>query len=88
MTISKIVLLIPLFLMMFSLNAFEIGEKLIFSVSYGIISAGEASLEVTEHTFKDSIPTYRILSKAKTNSFLIKFLKFGMKLSLFGEKMI
>jgi hypothetical protein len=60
---------------MFSLNAFEIGEKLIFSVSYGIISAGEASLEVTEHTFKDSIPTYRILSKAKTNSFFDKIFK-------------
>lgn len=75
MNFLKIILLTAFFLLMFTLNSFEIGEKLIFSVSYGIISAGEASLEIKEHSFKDSIPTYRILSKAKTNSFFDKIFK-------------
>lgn len=46
-----------------------IGEKLTFDIKYGIISAGEASLEVNSLLHQDTIPSIQIISKARTNSF-------------------
>jgi hypothetical protein len=65
---------------------YQIGEKLVFSIRYGIITAGEASLEITEHVFKDSIPTYRILSKARTNSFFDNVFRVRDELESIWEK--
>lgn len=46
---------------------FGAGEKLVYSVQYGIISAGEATLEVRNISIVDSIPCYNIVSNARTN---------------------
>lgn len=46
---------------------FGVGEKLVYSVQYGIISAGEASLEIRNISIVDSIPCYNIVSNARTN---------------------
>lgn len=54
---------------------FSAGEKLIFSVQYGLITAGEATLEIRNIAEIDSIPCYRIVSDARTNSFFSKFYK-------------
>ena len=57
------------------LHSLQIGEKLIFKVSYGLIPAGKASLTFTDTMYKDSIPAYRIVSKAKTNGFFDNIFK-------------
>lgn len=43
------------------------GEKLVFSVQYGIVNAGEASLEIRNIASLDSTDCYRIVSNARTN---------------------
>ena len=44
------------------------GEKLVFAVQYGIVNAGDASLEIRNIASLDSIDCYRIVSNARTNS--------------------
>jgi hypothetical protein len=52
---------------------FGAGEKLVFSVQYGLVTAGEASLEVRNLAAIDGRPCYRIVSDARTNDFFSKF---------------
>lgn len=48
-------------------NAFTVGEKLTFSIKYGFIKAGEATMEVKDMvTVYDSIPAYHIISTARS----------------------
>jgi len=54
---------------------FNKGEKLIFSVEYGPIKAGTATMEISEITMIDSIPCFHIVSIEKTNSFFSKIFK-------------
>ena len=51
------------------------GEKLVFSVQYGIINAGEATLEIRNIAEIDGIPCYHIVSDARTNRVFSKFFK-------------
>ena len=44
------------------------GEKLVFAVQYGIVSAGEASLEIRNIAMIDSAACYRVVSNARTNN--------------------
>lgn len=55
--------------------AFNVNEKLVFEIKYGIISAGEASLTVKKTTYQDSIPVFIFTTEAKTNSFFDKLFK-------------
>ena len=43
------------------------GEKLVYAVQYGIINAGEATLEIRNISMFDSTPCYNIVSNARTN---------------------
>ncbi|HEU4365711.1 MAG TPA: DUF3108 domain-containing protein [Candidatus Krumholzibacteria bacterium] len=52
---------------------FGVGEKLVFSVQYGLITAGEATLEVRNLATIRERPCYRIVSDARTNDFFSKF---------------
>jgi hypothetical protein len=52
---------------------FGAGEKLVFSVQYGLVTAGEATLEVRNLAALGGRPCYRILSDARTNDFFSKF---------------
>jgi hypothetical protein len=52
---------------------FGAGEKLVFSVQYGLVTAGEATLEVRNLAAIDGRPCYRIVSDARTNDFFSKF---------------
>jgi hypothetical protein len=52
---------------------FGAGEKLVFSVQYGLITAGEATLEVRNIANVNGRPCYRIVSDARTNDFFSKF---------------
>jgi hypothetical protein len=47
-------------------NAFQVGEKLTFSVSYGIIRAGEASMAVRDSISIGDRTAYQIISTAKS----------------------
>jgi hypothetical protein len=49
------------------------GEKLVFSVQYGLVTAGEATLEVRNLAAIEGRPAYRIVSDARTNDFFSKF---------------
>jgi hypothetical protein len=51
------------------------GEKLVFSVQYGIVSAGDASLEIRNIANLDSTACYRIVSNARTNDVFSVFFK-------------
>lgn len=52
---------------------FGAGEKLVFSVQYGLVTAGEATLEVRNIADIRGRPCYRIVSDARTNDFFSKF---------------
>lgn len=51
------------------------GERLVFSVQYGLVTAGEATLEIRNIAQIDSTPCYRIVSDARTNDFFSTFFK-------------
>lgn len=52
---------------------FGAGEKLVFNVQYGLITAGEATLEIRNVAEMAGQPCYRIVSDARTNDFFSKF---------------
>ena len=51
------------------------GERLVFSVQYGLVTAGDATLEIRNLAEIDSVTCYRIVSDARTNSFFSAFFK-------------
>ncbi|MEE9270489.1 MAG: DUF3108 domain-containing protein [Candidatus Krumholzibacteria bacterium] len=51
------------------------GEKLVFAVQYGIITAGEATLEIRNISDIDGTPCYNIVSNARTNDVFSAFFK-------------
>jgi hypothetical protein len=51
------------------------GEKLVFSIDYGPVNAGEGTLEITGIIESQGRPCYRIESRAKSNSFFSAFYK-------------
>lgn len=59
------------------LNSFALktGEKLTFKIKYGIISAGHATLELSETSYQDSVPAFLIQSEARTNKTFDKVYK-------------
>jgi hypothetical protein len=56
-------------------EALVVGERLVFSVRYGPIRAGEATLEIAEVLDLPQGPAYRLLSTARSNSFFDSFYK-------------
>ncbi len=52
---------------------FEAGEKLVFSVQYGLVTAGEATMEVRNLAALNGKTCYRVVSDARTNDFFSKF---------------
>jgi hypothetical protein len=52
---------------------FGVGERLVFAVQYGLVTAGEATLEVRNLATLEKRPSYRIVSDARTNDFFSKF---------------
>jgi len=68
------------------LSAFEIGEKLTFNIKYGIIKAGEATLQIHSHIYTDSTECYKIESLAKTNSFFDNIYKVRDRIESIWDK--
>ncbi len=61
---------------------FETPEKLTFSLEYGLITAGEATLSISQESYSDflfnngdSIDVYKIVSTARSNDFFDVFYK-------------
>jgi hypothetical protein len=54
---------------------FQPGEKLLFKLKWGAISAGEASLEVKELDNIQGVEAYHFVMKARSNSFFDVFFK-------------
>ncbi len=54
---------------------FGVGEKFVYTVRYGLIKAGTATLEVRNVARVDSAWCWRIVSDARSNSFFSKFYK-------------
>ncbi len=52
---------------------FGAGEKLVFSVQYGLVTAGEATMEIRNVADLGGRPSYRIVTDARTNDFFSKF---------------
>jgi hypothetical protein len=51
------------------------GEKLVFSVQYSLVKAGEATLEIRNIADIGGRPCYRVISDARTNKFFSAFFK-------------
>ncbi|MCF7913062.1 MAG: DUF3108 domain-containing protein [Candidatus Cloacimonetes bacterium] len=67
-----------IFILVFSALCFAqfgAGEELNFAISYGIITAGSVKMTVEETVNQDSIPTYKVTSRAKTTSFFDRLYK-------------
>lgn len=56
-------------------QAFDVGEYLEFSVSYGFLPAGTAVMEVTDTIMYDGAKCFKIRSTARTNGFISTFYK-------------
>jgi len=56
-------------------DAFGVGERLEFSIGYGIIDAGKARMEVQEVVHLQDRPMYRIVSTAHSNRVFDSFYK-------------
>lgn len=54
---------------------FGVGEKFVYSVQYGLITAGEATMEIRNISAIDSIPCYNIISDARTSNVFSKIFK-------------
>lgn len=46
---------------------FGVGEKLVYAIQYGLIYAGDATLEIRNIAILDSVKTYHVVSLARTN---------------------
>jgi len=46
---------------------FGVGEKLVFAIQYGLIYAGDATMEIRNIAMLDSVKTYHVVSLARTN---------------------
>lgn len=68
-----LILLISLSLNLYA-QAFMDGEKLTFTVKYGIVSAAEATLEAKSTVYQGT-PAWHLSTSAKTYSFFDKFFK-------------
>ncbi|MBI4721044.1 MAG: DUF3108 domain-containing protein [Chitinivibrionia bacterium] len=51
------------------------GEKLVFSIQYGIVSAGDATMEIKNIAVIDGRPAYHIVSDARSNDVFSLFFK-------------
>ncbi len=51
------------------------GENLVFSIQYGLITAGEATLEIRNMAVLDSVLSYHIVSVARTSSVFDRIFK-------------
>jgi hypothetical protein len=54
---------------------FGAGERFVFAVQYGLVTAGEATLEVRNIAEIQGTTCYRIVSDARTSDFFSKFFK-------------
>jgi hypothetical protein len=66
-------------------RAFGVGERLEFSVGYGVIKAGTAVMEIPEITKLDGRKCYRIVSTAKSNKFFSVFFKVDDRVESFMD---
>lgn len=66
-------------------NAFGYYEKLEFSVNYGFINAGSASLEIDTIINVRGHNCFRIVSKAKSNAFFSKFFRVDDRVATFVD---
>jgi LysM repeat protein len=56
-------------------RAFTLGEKLTFAVQYGVITAGYATLSISEVLAESGRPTYHLVAEARTHPFFEKIFK-------------
>ena len=66
-------------------RAFGVGERLEFSVGYGVIKAGTAVMEIPEIMKIDGRKCYHIVSTAKSNKFFSVFFKVDDKVESFMD---
>lgn len=72
---KKIVIIFSFILLISSLFSFTSNEKLVFDVKYGFITAAEATLQIQNYTYKDSIDCWLFSSSTKTKPFFDRIFK-------------
>lgn len=66
-------------------RAFGVGERLVFSVGYGVIKAGTAVMEIPEIVRFNGKKCYHIVSTARSNKFFSVFFKVDDKVESFMD---
>jgi hypothetical protein len=66
-------------------SAFRPGEKLTFALSWGIIPAGEATLEVLPIEVIDGVATYHFVMTARTNAFIDTFYRYRGRIDAYAD---
>lgn len=56
-------------------NAFAVGEDLLFDVSYGLITAGSATMSIPDTVWEQGRPCYHVVTTARSASFFDVFFK-------------
>ncbi len=67
-------------------KAFQAGEKLNFSIKWGIIKVGSASMEVREVTQYENRDVFRIISTARSSLFFDPFFKVRDRIEVLMDK--
>ncbi|MCF7919823.1 MAG: DUF3108 domain-containing protein [Candidatus Cloacimonetes bacterium] len=71
----KYLIIAIVFMLISPLTAINDGEILEFDINYGVIHAGDVRMTVSTGTWQDSIPTFIVLSEARTVKFFDNFYK-------------
>jgi len=66
-------------------TVFGVGEKMVFSIGYGLVNAGEATLEVVGLTQYQGRTCYQLQSKANSNRFFSSFYKVRDKITSYMD---
>jgi len=67
-------------------NAFDIGEKLVFIIRYGLVVAGTATMEIPTIRILNNRECFHILTLTKSNKFFSTFFKVEDKVESFMDK--
>lgn len=66
------------------MNLWAVNDKEVmeFAINYGVIHAGDVRMSISQGTWQDSIPTFIVLSEAKTTRFFDNFYKVRDKIEI------
>jgi hypothetical protein len=69
-------------------RAFAPGERLTFHLKWGIIPAGQATLEVQSMKMVDGVASYHFVMQARTNAFIDSIYRYRSRVDAFADRQL